>query len=336
MIPRGLVYRELRTLMLEHYPLGTNQPFGRAHTIGEWLSKGSVTVTTSTRARVTFEAPMIEFGSILLTETENLLNHCFEHLQELGCSEVDKRLRSDAWITVTTYYLAFFSGSTLLRLLGQPIVFLTREQLTQLCKISGGATPTQGSYAIRQVRGVSVTKSEFELVPTSKIHEATWISLLGMLDTLCRRLRPNPDAKEVLFYDALCTRVLFSQYVNYQWPSSVRVRANYRPGFAYRLSSGRSPCCRALGELAKESSHPDVLRLLSDATLSCRSDPENFSNHVRLMALVGFSLFALARELYSELLIRKNIDKRWEQGRRIYRAKMIFGPGECPILTRTF
>ena len=83
MIPKGVVYSELRSKMVKNFPDGSKAVYGGAGTIGEWLSTGSLVVNTSTKKEVTFEAPIVEFGSSLLTEIENLLNHCFEHLQEL-------------------------------------------------------------------------------------------------------------------------------------------------------------------------------------------------------------------------------------------------------------
>lgn len=324
MIPRGTIYNELRSQMVGHFPQGSKAVYGDSNTVGEWLSTGSLVVKTSLKKRVTFEAPTVEFGSILLTEIENLLNHCFEHLQELGCVSQDTRVRSRAWNTVTAYYFAFFSGSALLRLLGRPVVFLNRAQLLSFPMMLGcGVAPSQGSFEILRVRSISATHAEFSLQATTKVHEATWISLLGLFDEMHRNLSPNPDPKEALFYASLSTKVLFSEYVNFQWPSSVRNRANYRPGYAYKLQTALGHNSKLFTDWAQKE-QPEACRILDRAVTACRSDVGNFETHVQLLTAVGISLFLLARELYSELLTRKALDKRWEHNRCSYRKKMVF------------
>ncbi len=336
MIPRGTIYSELRSQMVRNFPEGSKAPYGDFTSVGEWLSTGSLVVKTSTKCKVTFEAPVVEFGSRLLTEIENLLNHCFEHLQELGCTAEDKRVRSEAWNTVTAYYFAFFSASAVLRLLGRPVVFLHRNQLQAFTKILGsGIAPSQGAFEIVLVSSISATHAEFSLHQTNKVHEATWQRLFGIFDDLHRKLSAKLDAKELLFYAALSTKVLFSEYVNFQWPSSVRNRANYRPGYAYKLQTARSPHFKIFSEWAQAESQ-ETSNLLDAALRACSSDVANFGNHVQLMTAVGTSLFLLARELYSDLLTRKRLDKRWENHRRSYVNKMCFVRDDHKRLARTF
>jgi hypothetical protein len=336
MIPRGVIFRELRSRMVSHFPDESKSVFRDSGTVGEWLTTGSLSVTKCSKKEVIFEAPQVEFASILLTEIENFLNHCFEHLQELGCVSYDERVRSQAWNTVTAYYFAFFSGSALLRLLGCPVLFLKREQLSSFATMLGGgvASPHQGSFELVRTKAVSATYSEFRLRTTSKIHEATWINLLNLFDGL-RRHPPAADAKEALFYDSLCTKLLFPHYLNFEWPASIRNRANYRPGFAYKLQTGRSPSFKLIEDWARMEP-PEATRIIDDAVTACRSDIGNFDCHVRLMIAVGTSLFLLARELYSELLARKGLDRRWEQTRRVYRKKMVFPIENDKMLLRTF
>ena len=150
-----------------------------------------------------------------------------------------------------------------------------------------------------------------------------------------RNLKPKPDAKEALFYAAISTKVLFSEYVNFQWPSSVRNRANYRPGYAYKLQTARSPNFKLISEWAQMELQ-DTSKILETALTACRSDIANFGNHVQLMTAVGTSLFLLARELYSDLLTRKTLDKRWEHNRLSYRKQMCFVENDHKRLARTF
>jgi hypothetical protein len=335
MIPRGPIYEALRSQMIDSFPEGSKALYCGFSTIGEWFATGSIVVKASAKSRVTFQAPQVEFGSILLMEIENLFNHCFEHLQELGCVVDDSRTRSHAWSTVTAYYLAFFSASTLLRLLGRPVVFMSREQLSVFPILLGsGLAPTQGTYEITKTGAVSATHAEFSMKATSRVHEATWIKLLGYLDAL-RRLYANTNVSEAQFYESLCTSILFPQYVNFQWPSLVRSRANYHPGFAYRLETARPNSGKLIQEWATMEPE-EVMQRLSETTRACCSDSLNFQRHVSLMISIGISLFLLARELYSELLVRKSLDKRWENKRRLYRKKMVFAASADRTVAKTF
>jgi hypothetical protein len=336
MIPRGIIYSELRSKMVGNFPEGSKAVYGDSTTVGEWLSTGSLVVKASTKSKVAFEAPIVEFGSSLLTEIENLLNHCFEHLQELVCVSQDTRVRSEAWNTVTAYYFAFFSASALLRLLGRPVVFLNRDQLHSFPKLLGsGVAPNQGAFEIQCVSLISSTHAEFSLQPTNKVHEATWQRLLGLLEEIQRSLVPKPEAREALFYASLSTKVLFSRYVNYQWPSSVRNLANYRPGFAYKLQTSRSANLKLISEWVQTGSQ-ESSQILKRMVSACHSDIENFDTHVKLLTALGVSLFLLSRELYSDLLTRKTLDKRWEHNRRSYRAKMCLPGEKFKVLAKTF
>ncbi|GKS63238.1 hypothetical protein YTPLAS72_05420 [Nitrospira sp.] len=216
------------------------------------------------------------------------------------------------------------------------MVFLNRKQLQAFTKmLGGGIAPRQGAFEVVLVSPISATHAEFSLYQTNKVHEATWQSLLGLFDELHRKLNLEQDPKEVLFYAALSTKVLFSEYVNFQWPSSVRNRANYRPGYAYKLQTARSPHFKMISEWAKTKSQ-DTGNLLDAALRACRSDVTNFGNHVQLMTAVGASLFLLVRELYLDLLTRKRLDRRWEYNRRSYMKKMCFVGKDHKGLGRVF
>jgi hypothetical protein len=336
MIPRGVIYSHLRSRMIAAFPDGVLAPYGTNTTFGDWLLKGSIIVTATEKRNASFEAPQVEFSSILLVEIEHLLNHCFEHMQELACYSLDDRVRSAAWNVTTAYYLAFFSCSALLRLLGLPVVFLNRDQLSSLPKYLGsGHAPSQGSFDITQTASISATHATYQMKSSSKLHEATWLRLLGLLNDVRTQLRTTTDGNEALFYEHLCSPILFPQYVNYQWPSSVRIRANYRPGFAYKLERSHSSNSKIIPKWATMGEHGSS-KLVSDAVTACRSDNTQFMNHVHFMTALGISLFLLARELYSELLIRKSIDKRWENRRREYRKHMIISKEENVCFAQTF
>src|SRR5688572_5671100 len=183
MIGRGGIFAELRTQMLAAIPENASAVYGQETTMGDWISRGTYFATTCSRSGARLEASHADIASTLLGEAENLTNHCFEHLQELLCFAEDSRPRSDAWATVTGYYLGFFSASALLRILGRPIVFLNREQLNCVQQITGtGQQPNQGAFEVKIATPISFTHREVLLQKSEKVHEATWKTLLQMLD----------------------------------------------------------------------------------------------------------------------------------------------------------
>src|SRR5204863_9773185 len=147
MIGRGALFAALRERMLLNTPAGRQATFNSRLGVSDWITNGTYLVQGCTRTMVTLHINHADFASASFSEVENLLNHCLEHLQELACKYTDARRRSEAWATVASYYLGFFSASVLLHLVGQPIVFLTREQLADLQALAGSSEkPGQGAF----------------------------------------------------------------------------------------------------------------------------------------------------------------------------------------------
>jgi hypothetical protein len=318
MIAQGAIFSHLRAQMLNSFPEETVAPFRDDATIGDWLENGAFIVTSCTKKEVLIEASPTDYAAIVLTETENLMNHCFEHLQEMIALGCDGRLRSNAWAIVTAYYFGFFASSAFLRLIGQPVVFLATSQLNRL-KILAGATekPGQGAFRFQVTRNISVTRAEISVTQTEKVHEATWKLALGLLDRLNHDPLLTKSPAEANFYDSVCSRVLFPQYANYQWPSMVRNRANYRPGFMYRLQNDAALFSR-LFDPWRSATRADIHRLFQTCLRRCEYDRDSFSHHTDLMLNVSTVLFLLARALYNDLLDRRKTDRRWEHQRRRY------------------
>lgn len=319
MIGRGGIFAELRSQMLAAIPEGSTALFRSETTIGDWLANGAFVVTSCTTHEVKLQTSHVDFASAALVEIENLLNHCLEQLQELACFCADTRRRSDAWTAVTGYYLGFFAASALLRLIGRPVVFINRDQLRALQQLAGSsARPKQGAFQIVVGTQISATHREITVTPTDKVHEATWKSALGLLQDLRRSPTILKDPNEADFYDSLCTTAFCVTGVGFDWPSFVRNRANYRPGYAYKLNANTLEILRALGGW-RSAPATDVFRVMREAYRRCSTDVSDSCNSVGMMMHVSFCLFLLVQALHRELVARRRLDRRWERHRNQFR-----------------
>ena len=322
MIGQGPIFSNLRARMLTAIPDTAVASFRSQQTIGDWLQNGAFIATACTKKEVILEVGPADYASATLTECENLLNHCLEHLQEMVCARNDTRLRSQAWAIVTSYYFGFFSASAFLRLIGHPIVFLTAEQLKRLQALASATVrPGQGAFRFEITRQISVTRTEVAIRHTDKVHEATWKAALGILDQLNHDPLLVKSPAEALLYDSLCTHILFPNYDSFQWPSMVRNRANYRPGFMYQLHNPPFNFPK-LFEAWRGASASDVNQILQACLSRCGANRNDFLHHSDLMLNVATTLFLLTRELYAELVARRRIDRRWEDQRAQYVTRM--------------
>jgi hypothetical protein len=324
MIGRGALFAALRDRMLLNTPVGREATFNSRLGVADWITNGTYLVQGCTRTMVTLHISHADFASASFSEVENLLNHCLEHLQELACKYTDTRRRSEAWATVAAYYLGFFSASVLLHLVGRPIVFLSREHLADLQGLAGSLEkPGQGAFEFRIGAPVSAIYIELLVTKTEKIHEATWKKVLSLIDSLRNDPAVIMQADEADFYDSLCTHAFYAYGISYDWPSSVRNQANYRPGFAYRLYNPEFTFNRFLEPWRLGTSN-DVYETFRNTYLRCNGARDVFSNRAEMMLNVSVILYLIARELYQDLVSRRLTDLRWEQQRNVYRRKMAF------------
>lgn len=344
-IPQGPIYTELRDYVLQTYVDGAKATFNNSPTLSEWFRNGTYSVVSSTSTEYILHVSSVDFASALLTDVEHLFNHCFEQFQEMMCFHLDTRIRSDSWDVVTEYYFAFFSAQITLRLLGRPVVYLKSEKTNEL-KQMGGFTvgPGGGSFRIEKISNLSSTHSEYRLKKLNpKIHDATWKDVLQLFSDLIRNPILSSNIREVQFFSALTTTSLFSSYgVGYAWPSEVRTAANYRAGYAYRLVLKEDITkAKKMMETWKRVEQWDgskgVQALLTSSISSCISGIGSlYSSHAQLLHDISLCIFMLNRELYSELLTRRGIDKRWENSRKKYCAGMAFPEGDYNLLRCVF
>jgi hypothetical protein len=208
-----------------------------------------------------------------------------------------------------------------------PIAFVNRDQLRVLQTIAGSsASPRQGSFELTTTSQVSATHSQIKIAPTDRVHEATWKSAIGLLASLNRSTSIVKAPDEADFYDSLCTEAFCAKGVGFDWPSFVRNRANYRAGFAYKLSSNTLGVLRSL-QPWRSLEAGNVFRVMRGTYQKSSSDISSFTNHVGMMISVAVALFLIVRELHRELLARRRMDTRWEQKRKHF-VQQFMGTGE--------
>lgn len=336
---------EIRSDLLSTFERGCDASLKRRLTFNDWLlnGTGNYSVTSIGNNDITISASSIDLSSAFLTDIELLFNHCFEHLQELIVYHTDNKPRSDAWNVVTLYYFSFFTAQIFSRLIGSPIVYIGPQQINNLKIISGvaGSRLGAGAYRIEKLTDLASSMTEYRLKKTnnSKIHEATWISLFSYLESKINTNIMLSLPEEVLFYKLITTNVLHEMYDGYSWPSVIRTKANYRPGFMYRnvdnnIKAKTKGLLNPWIDLNKMS---ELNKLLSSSVAACRDEEiVSFSNHVQLLHGVSQSIFLLCRQLYSELLDRSDINKIWELHRTSYVKNMSCPEGKFLKLIQTY
>ena len=329
MIGTGVVFTTLRTSMFDSVAVGGKAIFRAETTLGDWLSQGAFSVTNCNFNGLELSASSLDYGQMCMCEVENLLNHCLEHLQELAASYYDERQRSTAWAVTTAYYLGFFATSALLRLIGTPVAFFATEQMKRLQKMAGATSrPGQGAFKVLVAERVSMTHSRIQIRKADRIHEATWKTAFGTIEAIASG-QASMSVSEALFYEVLCSRAPFFLGSGFDWPSVVRNRVNYRPGFGYQLRHSKFPI-RQILEAWRGASEDKVLEILR-STESRVSGGEDFRFRVEMMFNTAIVTYLLVRKLYRELVERGLTDRRWEHSRDAFQQTMCIKGAEFPL-----
>jgi hypothetical protein len=331
MILKGSIFVKLRNKMLDFFPERCKLLTKNRMPFNEWLLNGIYLPLSVTKNRIIIETSPQEIGSIFLSDIEFFINHCYEHFQEMICYSKDDRIRSDAWNAVNIYYYGFFVAHSLLRILGEPVVYISKESLKVIKEILNSTNnPGAGTYQVKKIRDITETKSEYLLKKSGRrMHEATWNNIFTLLESSIGNGSSQIDQKELLFYKAITTKKLFRGYQNYEWPSLIRNRTNYVPGYAYQLIENKIICKtkQLIGRWC-DCNYDGILRLLESSISACIADLNEISSHTLLMHEIFQSLFLLIRELYLELIHRRNLDRRMEVKRKQFLKKMEFGGNE--------
>jgi hypothetical protein len=338
MIPKGPLFFNLRTRLLNLYPENANVVFRSRNTCVDWLKSGTYTVYGVDKYNFTIEANKVDFASVLLSEVENLLNHCVEHIKELILNLDVGNERSDAWQVVTIYYYGYFAAQCFLRLIGRPIIFLDKAAVNLVGATSNlNIIPNRGNYIINTVSDLSATSSQYGFKRLDKSnHEAVWVEFFKVIEELSKTAIINPDASEIAFFKDLISSGLKSVYKSNEWPAVIRAMANYRPGFAYRavLKDNRALTHRLLLDDWRGVDQSTIITILDRTmTLCLHGNIDDYHAHVRYLHSISHSIYLLARELYFELYNRRRIvDRRWEDHRKTFRNSLLRSSPDFALL----
>jgi hypothetical protein len=320
-IPQGTGWQHLRALSLNTIPVGTRVFHTRATPLHEWRNKGAFQVNACTKSLITIETAAAEIGSTLLADVEYLLDNAAEHQAAVHDALTSGDWYSPAWVLVTTYYWSFFSGLALSRLAGRSVWFLDRAAVSQLRALSGsGAQPSAGAMNLTVGSFVSATNREITLRPSrAQLHDAAWLATYKLIDDVLAHCDQNSNQLEYRLWWAL-KRV--GDLWGPAWPSKVRNRVNYRPGWGYKEVTRRDRIdtmkqVRHLSPLSFDT----LLGSLEDDAIAIRSnrEPENaLEEGSRLLGLLTLTLSALVRALHEEIITRQTGDHRWRNLRNSF------------------
>lgn len=319
-IPKERIWQELRSACLDAIPKGSQVSPTNPVSLQSWQKRGCYVVRSVSGKQFDLEASTIDFGNALLTDAELLLNSACEHQVMLWKHIQAGDWMSPAWVSVTTYYWAYYLTLAITRLTGNTAWFLTNEIVTDF-KSLGPASPRApgaGCFRFRCGTQTSVTERELLLKKSNnRIHDEIW----RILFTNCRELFEShkehaSTSLETRMYMAI-TRT--ANRLGDDWPSAFRNLVNYRSGFAYTASQGK----RVLRSIAylKSVSHYESEQLvgfLEDSAVAANGKeslldtPQYIS---KLLMAFTFTLHALASELHNELTTRHGLDTRWKAGR---------------------
>ncbi|MBS1904209.1 MAG: hypothetical protein JSS75_10930 [Bacteroidetes bacterium] len=310
----------------------------------EWLlaKKGSYTVRSGTSSGYSISADSVGLARHLLVDVELLTNGCFEHLQEVFGFSSGSGVRSDAWNIVTVYYFSFYCAQTLLRLVGSPITYVNKNEASDLALlVTGGPSKSAGAgaYHFKRLTPPSDGTVEYLLKKSTmgRVHDAVWNALFSYLESVnVNSGAGNQEEKRIL--DFLTSKVLHSMYGNYSWPSELRNRANYWPGYIYRQVERKSLVnVRKLTTNWRAATMAELLATITAAEVGCSPVKKtSIESHVGFLYAFANTLFLLTRQLYSELLDRRLIDSRWELKRSKYKSSMSQPSANLLVMSKTY
>ena len=278
------------------------------------VKSGTYVPISISNSEIIIEASKEDLSPVILLEAELLFNNCIEHLLELNRLAIDILPRSDAWNVVTFYYFGYFAAHAFLRMLGTPVLYL-RKELTNNISATLGTSQSigGGTFWLEKVRDISISSSEYRLKKLKdRLHEATWLKSIHLIESVLKHTKTSAKPQESLFFNNLVNKSLFKVYDAYGWPSSIRNKANYRPGFAYRLIENKTIAGvkKIIGDI-----HEDGVDLGDKIRASIKqcipsSEEKYFSTHINMLFYTILGFYCVAKELYLQLNDRRNIDKR--------------------------
>jgi hypothetical protein len=205
-----------------------------------WRSNGAYVLEHCDNKSFKLKVTQREYGAILFSEGQHLLNHAAEnraHLLNLLGTGKDP---SPSWTIVTLYYFSLFIAMAWTRASNAAILYLDKDSITQFCS-GGSPIPAGGTYeaiaSLDSKTGASYV--ELKKCKASRFHEAIWTTIHNQTKHLASEIEKmsscrTPAADELL---ALRSLRLFDGLkfdTPSFWQSKLRNGINYRPGFSYR------------------------------------------------------------------------------------------------------
>ena len=319
-IPQGVIWQELRRRALDATPPGSLASPGTPPSLASWLKVGAYTVATASKKQVILEGAAADIGAVLIAEAGLLLDQAQEHSIQFRLQLASGRWFSPAWMSVSVYYWAYFLVLALTRMTGYTPWFLTKSEVTVLKGLApiaptalgpGPRTLACGAYTSGTVRRIEVTQSS-----QSRLHDAVWKMWFGHVrDLVLPLVNARSTTSELGLY---LPQVMAANSLGDSWPSEYRNAVNYVPGLAYGAARGRTPTgtfatVRTAGGLTVDEA---IDRLERDSSAVTRQPVrDQLPQCSKLLVSLTFVLDVLAHSLFTEVVQRREIDRRWLSAR---------------------
>jgi hypothetical protein len=276
--------------------------------------EGSYTANRVSREKFLLHAAAQDIGAALLGDASLYLDASLEHAYALRYGLRGGAWTSEGWSVVAAYYWAFYLVTAWERLLGNTSIFLDESRARSLAALSGGQSVAAGTYRLTVMPSLDAGRVDVEVrkASASRVHDATWRSWVDDLRSRVRASRSGDGSRdEIDYYDAVLKPF---NMLGETWPSDLRNAANYSPTFGYRAIR-RTAGAFDLAQLREESffQFDECLgRLRQNGDALTREDLRTQSRLVsRVLLNMTFLLHASFAEMYSEVLERRQIDRRW-------------------------
>ncbi|MCX7068059.1 MAG: hypothetical protein NTW85_10265 [Methylococcales bacterium] len=217
---------------------------------------------------------------------------------------------SHTWKYVTSYYLFFFSITTLLRLLHKGFVFFDGSQakeLSDILTILGGEAIqiNKGNYSF-SVSEILTDYVTIELKSAdSNAHQNAWKKIKEVIDEPCKK---NNDEKSIL---NKLSHIMNRNNMGEAFPSETRNKINYNG--IYGLET-------ALNNIYNNGLTTDTVSFLKQILSYEKPLSDDINSQIKYSCLYGSYVFSLTHKLYEEYRTRS---KKPENYFHNLRAKLL-------------
>jgi hypothetical protein len=321
MLPRGIIWQQLRQRALAVIPAGCYVPLARSPTLKNWIEQGAFTVTsTSSRSFEILASPQ-EVGSALFAEAAFFLDHASEHSVTTRHQLSSSKWNSAAWLVVTFYYWSFFLILSITRMLGKTGWFLTKDETDKLRRLANTAGPAPGAGPYALECGAPSTMSQIVVTlkkaAGSRVHDLAWRLMFDEIRALVtiKQSYGTGQLEERLFGAILQSVNVLGPF----WPSELRNIVNYSPGVGY-AAARRTSRIEVFGAIAIDppctfETALDRLENNVAALLPSKDLLEDLGTATKILVDMTFALESLAQGLHTEIVERHSFDLRWLNAR---------------------